>query len=268
MDASAGGPMSLRVLLVDDEPLARQRLARLLAEHEQYQIVAEAGNGQAALDWLRQHKADLVLLDIQMPGLTGLEVAAQLMDSLPAAVARPAIIFCTAYDEYALDAFKVEAVDYLLKPIRKEDLSKALQKAQRWIEQQPDAEFVTTLESSARTHISARTHQGLQLIPISEIYSFQADQKYITVKYESVDVLSGESSSGEVLIDEPLKMLEDEFEQSFVRIHRNALVAKEKIDRLETVDSSVHFLYLKGLTEGMSVSRRHLPGVRKLMRGL
>lgn len=260
--------MSIRVLLVDDEPLARQRLARLLVEHENYHIVAEAGNGQAALDWLRQHKADLVLLDIQMPGLTGLEVTEQLMASLPATAARPAIIFCTAYDEYALDAFKVEAVDYLLKPIRKDDLSKALQKAQRWIEQQPDAEQITAIENCARTHISARTHQGLQLIPITEIYSFQADQKYITVKYETTDAASGESSNGEVLIDEPLKMLEDEFEQHFVRIHRNALVAKDKIDRLETVDSSIHILYLKGVAEGMSVSRRHLPGVRKLMRGL
>jgi two-component system response regulator AlgR len=253
--------MSLRVLLVDDEPLARQRLARLLAEHENYLIVAEAGNGQAALDWLRQHKADLVLLDIQMPGLTGLEVAEQLMASLPAHAARPAIIFCTAYDEYALNAFKVEAVDYLLKPIRKEDLSKALQKAQRWIEQQPDAEVEAN--ASARTHISARTHQGLQLIPIVDIYSFQADQKYITVKY-----LTEDGRIAEVLIDEPLKVLEDEFEQHFVRIHRNALVANEKIDRLETLDSSAHLLYLKGIDEGMSVSRRHLPSVRKLMRGL
>jgi two-component system response regulator AlgR len=255
--------MSLRVLLVDDEPLARQRLARLLAEHEHYQIVAEAGNGQAALDWLRQHKADLVLLDIQMPGLTGLEVAEQLMNDLPIDGPRPAIIFCTAYDEYALNAFKVEAVDYLLKPIRKEDLSKALQKAQRWIDQQPDAQIGNSSVSTARTHISARTHQGLQLIPINSIYSFQADQKYITVKYET-----HEQPFNEVLIDEPLKVLEEEFEHSFVRIHRNALIAKDKIVRLETVDSSVHLLYLKGVSEGMCVSRRHLPSVRKLMREL
>jgi two-component system response regulator AlgR len=261
--ASAGGTMSLRVLLVDDEPLARQRLARLLAEHENYQIVAEVGNGQAALDWLRQHKADLVLLDIQMPGLTGLEVAEQLMRSLTANDPRPAIIFCTAYDEYALNAFKVEAVDYLLKPIRKEDLSRALQKAQRWIDQQPNGQTDHPAENIARTHISARTHQGLQLIPINSIYSFQADQKYITVKYET-----DESPFNEVLIDEPLKVLEDEFDQEFVRIHRNALVAKDKIDRLETVDSSVHLLHLKGLQEGFCVSRRHLPSVRRLMRGL
>jgi two-component system response regulator AlgR len=250
--------MSLRVLLVDDEPLARQRLARLLTEHENYQIVAEAGNGHAALDWMRQHKADLVLLDIEMPGLTGLEVAEQLMKGLPDSGPKPAVIFCTAYDDYAFNAFKVDAVDYLLKPIRKDDLNKALQKAQRWIEQQVDAEIEVN-----NTNISARTHQGLQLIPITDIVSFQADQKYITVKYHIED-----SRTCEVLIDEPLKVLEDEFEQYFVRIHRNALVAKGKIDRLETVESSVHILYLKGLDEGMSVSRRHLPAVRKLMRGL
>ncbi|MGK0248708.1 MAG: two-component system response regulator AlgR [Oleispira sp.] len=256
--------MSLRVLLVDDEPLARQRLVRLLAEHEHYQIVAEAGNGHAALDWLRQHKADLILLDIEMPGLTGLEVAEQLMKIGPSSGPKPAVIFCTAYDEYAFNAFKVDVVDYLLKPIRKDDLNKALQKAQRWIEQQVDAEVDTNNTGiTARSHISARTHQGLQLIPVIDIVSFQADQKYITVKYQIED-----SRTCEVLIDEPLKVLEDEFEQYFVRIHRNALVAKGKIDRLETVASSVHRLYLKGLSEGMSVSRRHLPAVRKLMRGL
>ena len=256
--------MTLRVLLVDDEPLARQRLARLLAEHTHYEIVAEAGNGQAALDWLRQHKADLVLLDIEMPGLTGLEVAKQLMDTLPPKGHHSAIIFCTAYDEYALSAFKVDAVDYLLKPIRKDELNKALQKAQRWIEQQPDVEVdPLNTHACARTHISARTHQGLQLIPITDIYCFQADQKYITVKYHCENEMIGE-----VLIDEPLKVLEDEFEHHFVRIHRNALVAKDKIERLETVSNSVHLLYLKSFEEGMSVSRRHLPSVRKLMRGL
>lgn len=249
--------MNLRVLLVDDEPLARQRLMRLLAEHDNFQIVAEAANGQAALDWLRQHKADIVLLDIEMPGLTGLQVAEQLIQE--PAHAKPVIIFCTAYDEYAFNAFKVDALDYLLKPIRKEDLSKALQKAQRWIEQQPNTEMAT--RGAARTHISARIHQSLQLIPVSDIYSFQADQKYITVTYQS-----SENDLGEVLIDEPLKILEDEFEQSFVRIHRNALVAKDKIDRLETVDANMHLLYLRGVEEGMSVSRRHLPSIRKLMR--
>jgi two-component system response regulator AlgR len=248
--------MSLRVLLVDDEPLARQRIIRLLAEHDNFQVVAEAGNGQAALDWLHQHKADIVLLDIEMPGLTGLDVAEKLAQT--AADSAPAIIFCTAYDDYALNAFKVDAVDYLLKPMRKEELSKALQKAQRWIEQRPLAEAIVS--NTARTHISARSHQGLQLIPVADIYSFQADQKYISVSYK-VD----EQSNAEVLIDEPLKVLEKEFEQSFVRIHRNALVAKEKIDRLE-VGGSAHLLYLKGQSEGMRVSRRHLSSVRKLMR--
>lgn len=261
--------MSLRVLLVDDEPLARQRLARLLDEHDNYQVVAEAGNGQAALDWLCQHKADLVMLDIEMPGMTGLQVAEQLIKVFPSTGPRPAVIFCTAYDEYALGAFKVEAVDYLLKPIRKEELNKALQKAQRWIEQQPDAVGLEAHSNRAgarthtRTHISAKTHQGIQLIPVNDIVSFQADQKYITVKY-----LADDSSVTEVLIDEPLKVLEEEFEHAFVRIHRNALVAQAKIERLEAVDGSAHLLYLKGIEGGLNVSRRHLPSIRKLMRGL
>lgn len=249
--------MSLRILLVDDEPLARQRIIRLLAEHNNVQVVAEAGNGQAALDWLCQHKADIVLLDIEMPGLTGLQVAEQLAQNVSESA--PAIIFCTAYDEYAFNAFKVDAIDYLLKPIRKEDLSKALQKAQRWIERQPNSDM--GLKKVARTHISSRTHQGLQLIPIEDIYSFQADQKYITVTYQIC-----EKNIGEVLIDEPLKVLEDEFEDHFVRIHRNALVAKDKIDRLESIETNTHLLYLRGLDEGMNVSRRHLPSIRKLMR--
>lgn len=249
--------MNLRVLLVDDEPLARQRLARLLAEHENFQIVAEVGNGQAALDWLRQHPVDIVLLDIEMPGLTGLQVAEQLTKETIESF--PAIIFCTAYDEYAFNAFKVDAVDYLLKPIRKEELSKSLQKAQRWIEQQP--QFESAAQNTVRSHISARTHQGLKLIPVTDIFSFQADQKYITVTYQTKD-----GQQAEVLIDEPLKVLADEFEQHFVRIHRNALVAKEKIDRLEAVEGNLHLLHLRGLSAGMSVSRRHLPSVRKLMR--
>lgn len=249
--------MNLRVLLVDDEPLARQRLARLLAEHKNFEVVAEAGNGQAALDWLRQHKADIVLLDIEMPGLTGLEVAEKLAHESLESV--PAIIFCTAYDEYAFNAFKVDAVDYLLKPIRKEDLNKALQKAYRRIEQAENTDVA--VKNTLRTHISARTHQGLQLIPVADIYCFQADQKYTTITYQTDG-----SCMHEVLIDEPLKVLEDELEQYFVRIHRSALVAKDKIERLETVDPSTHLLHLRGFKEGMSISRRHLPGIRKLMR--
>jgi len=246
--------MSLRVLIVDDEPLARQRLQRLMEEHKNFEVVAEAGNGQAAVDWLRQHDADVVLMDIQMPGLTGLEAAEQIQQLDFSGRKSPALIFCTAYDEHALQAFRVDAVDYLLKPINKDDLTKALGKAQRAWEQQPDAAPAST----ERTHISARTHQGLQLIAIEDIICFQADQKYITVTYVG----------GEVLIDESLKHLEDEFGDYFVRIHRNALVSKTKIERLESVESSVHLLHLKGLDQGLSVSRRHLPGVRKLIRSL
>ena len=243
--------MTVRVVIVDDEPLARQRLIRLMAEHTNYQVVYEAGNGQAALDWLRRFSADLVLLDIQMPGMTGLDVAAHLNAMTERSA--PAIIFCTAYDEHALQAFKVDAIDYLLKPIRKEDLTHALGKAEP---HHPVAE--DPMCHGQRTHISARTHQGLKLIPLDDVDCFLADHKYTVVH-------SGDS---EVLIDESLKQLEDEFEEQFLRIHRNALVAKNKIDRLETVDAVTHLIHLTGRGEGLSVSRRHLPKVRKLLRSM
>ena len=277
--------MSLRIFLVDDEPLARQRIIRLLNECDGYDVVAEADNGHQALDWLSQfkNKADVVLLDIEMPGLTGLKVAQQLSTTYRDDD-NPAIIFCTAYDEYALNAFKVDAVDYLLKPIRKEELVKALEKARRLAHsqdkqqvQQPVSQEVkkavkseseennknkNSLSSAhVRDHISVRTHQGLQLIAIEDIYSFRAEQKYVVVTYRTDD-----TSINEVLIDESLKMLESEFEEGFVRIHRSAMVAKDKIERLESVGITGHLLYLKGIKEGVSVSRRHLPSVRKFMR--
>lgn len=261
--------MSLRILLVDDEPLARQRIIRLLNECDDYDVVAEADNGQRALDWLSlcENKVDVVLLDIEMPGLTGLKVAEQLPSLFLDTRDKPIIIFCTAYDEYALSAFKVDAVDYLLKPIRKEELVKALEKAQRLThsqnKQQGGEDSPSLLPPHARDHIRVRTHQGLQLIAVEDIYSFRAEQKYIVVTYRVDD-----ARIDEVLIDEPLKMLEREFQEGFVRIHRSAMVAKDKIERLESVGITGHVLYLKGIKEGVSVSRRHLPSVRQFMRAL
>lgn len=226
--------MSLRILLVDDEPLARQRIIRLLNECDDYDVVAEADNGQRALDWLSlcDNKVDVVLLDIEMPGMTGLKVAEQLSSMFLDSTDKPIIIFCTAYDEYALSAFKVDAVDYLLKPIRKEELIKALEKAQRLSHSQNE------LPPHAREHIRVRTHQGLQLIAVEDIYCFRAEQKYVVVTFRVDD-----ARIDEVLIDEPLKMLESEFQEDFVRIHRSAMVSKDKIERLESVGITGHVLY-------------------------
>jgi two-component system response regulator AlgR len=240
--------MSFRTLIVDDEPLARQRLRRLLDEHKEFECVAEAGDGQAAIDWLAQFSADLVLLDIQMPGVDGLATAARLQSMENA----PVVVFCTAYDDHALAAFDVNAADYLLKPIRKDDLSRALARARTRLEQVAPAG-----RQSARTHISARTTQGLVLTPVSDILYFSADQKYVSLHHDG----------GELLIDESLKQLEEEFDQQFLRIHRSTLVAVSRIRALETTDLGV-VLHLTGLDKPLPVSRRHVAGVKRFLKGV
>ena len=240
--------MSFRTLIVDDEPLARQRLRRLLDEHTEFECVAEAGDGQAAIDWLAQFSADLVLLDIQMPGVGGLATAARLQSMENA----PVVVFCTAYDDHALAAFDVNAADYLLKPIRKDDLSRALARARTRLEQVAPAS-----RQSARTHISARTTQGLVLTPVSDILYFSADQKYVSLHHDG----------GELLIDESLKQLEEEFDQQFLRIHRSTLVAVARIRALETTDLGV-VLHLTGLDKPLPVSRRHVAGVKRFLKGV
>jgi two-component system response regulator AlgR len=198
---------------------------------------------------LSQFQADVVLLDIQMPGMDGLAAAAEI-----AQLANPpVVIFCTAYDEHALDAFRVNAADYLLKPIRKEDLARALKRA---VERLARAVPITT-PAATRTHISAKTHVGLQLIPVASIRYFSADQKYVSVVH----------CQGETLIDDSLRQLENEFGEQLIRIHRSTLVTRQSIERLETNDHGA-VLYLRGLEQGLPVSRRHLPSLRKLMKQL
>ncbi|SIS52002.1 two component transcriptional regulator, LytTR family [Thalassolituus maritimus] len=237
--------MSYRVLVVDDEPLARQRLKRLLDEHKDFACIAEAGDGQAAVDWLSQFRADLVLLDIQMPGLDGLQAA----EKIRSLANPPVIVFCTAYDDHALAAFDVDAADYLLKPIRKEDLIRALSRAAERLSRQ-------VAGPAARTHISARTSQGLVLTPVDDVLFFSADQKYVSMHH----------ADGETLIDDSLKQLEEEFPQRFMRIHRSYLVASDRVQRLENTDDGV-VLWLRGSDHPLPVSRRHAPGVKKHLRG-
>lgn len=248
----------MNVLIVDDEPLARERLSRLVGELDGYRALEPAAsNGEEALALIEELRPDIVLLDIRMPGLDGLQVAARLCER----DAPPAVIFCTAHDEFALEAFQVSAVGYLVKPVRKESLEEALRKAER-----PNRVQLAALtrpgvarDAAPRTHISARTRKGIELIPLDQVIYFIADHKYVTLRHEG----------GEVLLDEPLKALEDEFGDRFVRIHRNALVVRERIERLQRTPLGHFQLYLRGLgDEGLTVSRRHVPGVRKLMQSL
>ena len=246
----------MKVLIADDEPLARERLMRLLEALPGYEPLPDtAANGHEVLMLVERDHPDIVLLDIRMPGLDGLQTAAKLCEMADA----PAVIFCTAHGEYALEAFAVSAVGYLLKPVRSESLADALAKAQKLNRVQlcslgragPQDESMP-----ARSHISARTRKGVELIPIDEVLYFIADHKYVTLRH----------TEGEVLLDEPLKSLEDEFGDYFVRIHRNALVARHRIERLQRSSGGHFHLHLKGLPdENLTVSRRHVPGLRKLM---
>ena len=244
--------MAYRTLLVDDEPLARERLARLMEAHADYEVVGQADSGDDALVWLAEQSADLLLLDIQMPGLTGLETAARLAQQPNS----PLVVFCTAYDEHALQAFGVDAVDYLLKPIRRDDLARALARVSERMRMRPGAG--PEQAESERSHLSARTHNGLELIAVDSVMYFLADQKYVNAVHDG----------GETLIDDSLKQLEEEFGDRFVRVHRSALVARDRMLRLETLPMGGHKLYVRGLEDGINVSRRHLPDVRRLMKSL
>lgn len=242
----------MKILIVDDEPLARSRLKILISDLSVGEVVAEAGNGQQAITLCEQHNPDIILLDIRMPGMEGIEAA----HHLNKCEHPPAIIFTTAYDEYALQAFDVNAIDYLLKPIRKERLQEALNKAKRLTRVQQDALSEATAQAPA--YISARIQGGIRLVNVSDIYYFHAEHKYVTVYY----------NDGQVLIEEALKSLEEKFSESFIRVHRNALVARDQLKAIER-DNSGHFkLILKDIETKLDISRRHLPSIRKLMKAM
>jgi two-component system, LytTR family, response regulator AlgR len=243
----------MRVLVCDDEKLARDRLIRFIEALPETEVVAEASNGREAVMRAQNSRAEVVLLDIRMPDMDGIEAARHLLKlDHP-----PAVIFCTAYDEHALEAFKVQAVDYLLKPVSREDLIAALGRVKGLTRQRVEAmeQEVQRDGQGQRRHISARTHRGIELVPVDEIRYFLADQKYVTVKHPG----------GEVLIDETLKELEDEFGERFVRIHRNALVAVAWLEGMELANAGHYQVRLRGVEERLVVSRRHVAGLRKMM---
>ena len=240
----------MKILIVDDEPLARERLKRHILEIDAEHETIEAENGLVAIEQSEKNNPDIVLLDIRMPGMDGIETATKLSElETP-----PAIIFTTAYDEYALDAFDTHAVAYLLKPIRKEKLDKALQSAKRLnrvqlqnIQQEND--------TPQEQYLSVRIHSGVRKIEINDIFYFQADQKYVTVKYRE----------GEVLIEESLKSLEARFSENFIRIHRNALISKKQLKAIRKDQQGRYLTELKDVDEKIEVSRRHVAEVRKFL---
>jgi len=243
----------MKLLIVDDEPPARDRLRRLLEEIGDCEIVAEAGNGEEALAMCSDAQPDVVLLDVRMPGLSGIEVARHI-DSLEDP---PAVIFTTAYDQYAVEAFETEAVGYLLKPVRKEKLAHALRHAGRISPTRLAKVAQSAGIEARREQICARLGEQLKLIPVTDIYYFLADQKYITVRHKG----------GENLIDESLKALAEEFSADFVRIHRNALVAEKQISAVERTDDGQYVVRVRDCSTVLQVSRRHAAELLRRIRG-
>ncbi len=244
--------MPMRVVIADDERLARERLRALLAEAGGVEVVAEAADGDAALHACAEHHPDLVLLDISMPGIDGLEAARHLAGFEP----RPAVVFCTAYDAHALSAFEAQAIDYLVKPVRAERLAAALARVRTFSAgraQQGDA-----APGHKRTHLCARLRGSLRLVPIDDVRYLQAEEKYVVVHH----------ARGEDLIEESLKSLEAEFADRFVRIHRNCLVARSEIVELRRASDGHTQAMLRHADHPLEVSRRCVAQLRDTLRHL
>lgn len=243
----------MRVLIVDDEPLARERLRRLVSECDGHEVVAEAGDGEAALARAPETRPDTVLLDIHMPGTDGLEVARRLAE-IPVP---PAVIFVTAYDEHALSAFEAAAVGYLLKPVGRRALAAALARAGRPSRAQLRAMSERAGGADGTRYIHAHTREGEVRIPLDEVVFFQAEDKYTTVHH----------MRGEVLIEDSLRTLEAELGDEFVRVHRKALVAKRFVRGLERTGAGGGRLTLRHADVRVPVSRRRMGEVRRLLAG-
>ncbi len=250
----AGNRLSMRVVIADDEPLARERLRGLLAQRPDVEIVAEAADGQHALHACAEHRPDLVLLDIAMPGIDGLEAARHLAAFEP----RPAVVFCTAYDAHALSAFEAEAIDYLVKPVRPERLDAALERVRTFAAGRERAGDGETAPGQVRSHLCARLRGSLRLIPIEDVHYLHAEEKYVIVHH----------ARGEDLIEESLKSLEDEFGERFVRIHRNCLVARHEIVELRRNAEGHVQAVLRHGKQPLEVSRRCVASLRETLKHL
>ncbi|WP_082859125.1 LytTR family DNA-binding domain-containing protein [Microbulbifer sp. Q7] len=241
----------LGVLIVDDEPLARARLARQLQSIDGCQLLGEAADGESAIQQLDSLDPDLLLLDIEMPGENGLQLATQITNRPNP----PAIIFCTAHDEFALPAFAVAPSGYLLKPISLEQLAQAIAQARRLSKPQLLQTRSNDLQNTrGRRQIKAVSRRGVQLLNVDDIRCFLAEDKYVIAHH----------SGGETVLDESLKELEAEFGERFVRVHRSAIVAREFITGLKKSGDG-YGVTLSGCAQVPPVSRRLLAGVKSLL---
>ncbi len=257
MNAAAHKPGLLRVLIVDDEAPARTRLRDLLGDIAATcpsVVVGMAANGIEALRLLETEAVDVVLADIRMPAMDGVELARHL-----ARLSSPvAVIFVTAYDQYAVEAFELAAVDYLLKPVRAERLATALGK----LRARPalSDQGLAALAPGERRHFSVSERGRILLLAIEDVIYLKAELKYVTARTFERDYL----------LDESLVQLEQEFPQRLLRLHRNCLVAREAVQGVERVgepDGEGYWqVLLKGMDERLPVSRRQWPAVRQALR--
>lgn len=242
----------MNILIVDDEPLARQRLRWQLEDLGVDATVVDADNGLEALARAAELNPDVVLLDVRMPGMDGLETARHLAQfDKP-----PIVIFTTAYDEHALAAFESHALAYLLKPVRSERLSEALNRAEMMSAGRQVLSAAASDALGRRRHVSAMVSGNLRLMPLHEIYYFQADQGYV----------SAVSATGRLLLEESLKSLEDEFSDDFARVHRSALVNLNHVEGLRKDADGNTVVEFNGFGDRLMVSRRLLSAVRKRLR--
>lgn len=237
--------LQIKVLVVDDEPLGRSRLVRLLKPFTSIEVLGTAENGEVALEMIDQLSPNLILLDMQMPGMTGLETASEIMRRF--ADDPPAIIFCTAHDEFALEAFKVNAADYLLKPISSVDLEEAIRRACQVSQlHRPDA-------TDELKYISIKHVNYIEKLPIDDVIYFRSEDKF---------VIAGLEDEKEIVIDLTLKDLEKNYFSSLIRVHRNSLLSRKKLTKLVR-DESGDFVSLNGSKRVFQVSRRMLNDVKK-----
>ena len=246
----------MKVLIVDDEKPARDRLRQILDDEDAYDVVGEAANGLEAVELTGRVSPDIVLLDIRMPGMDGIEAAHHLntMDS------PPAVVFTTAYNEYAIDAFEARAIGYVLKPVRRSKLTGALKHATRLIASTLSEAAAEANLDMQRRHVCAHAHGELKLIPVDQVTSFVADQKYVAVDHDN----------GSDLIDDSLKSLEAEFGDRFVRIHRSALLNVARIDRIERNAEGKSRVVLRDDSQvedkELIISRRHVAEVKRRLK--
>lgn len=232
------------ILIIDDEQPARDRLRRLVGAIPDCRVAGEAGNGTEALEKIRELSPDILLLDISMPGMDGMALARVLQEG----GASPAVIFCTAYQDQALKAFEVEAVDYVVKPVRAERLEKALEKAGRYIgDSSGDDESQQFLRSTVGGKVV--------LTPISRVICLLAEDKYTTVVHEK----------GSTVVDESLTELENCYPSNFFRVHRNALISRKHLRGLERTPEGHTQVLLSGTERKPEVSRRNVSALRKLL---